>query len=111
EPLAAFDVAVVHERGFGPRFRPLDAERRNPGAPMALGGKDEKDLPSEITLSELCAGLAQGRTGREQKTYFANNEGHGVQFSAAGAFVLKRARERGLGRELPTEWFLQDIST
>jgi len=29
----------------------------------------------------------------------------------AGAFVLKRARERGLGRELPTEWFLQDIST
>ena len=111
EPLATFDIAVVHERGFGPRFRPLDAERRNPGAPMALGGKDEKDLPSQITLSELCAGLAQGRTGREQKTYFANNEGHGVQFSVAGAFVLKRARERGAGRELPTKWFLQDIST
>lgn len=111
EPLAAFDVAVVHERGFGPRFRPADAERRNPNAPMALGGKDEKDLPSDITLSELCAGLAQGRTAGEQKTYFANNEGHGVQFSAAGAFVLRRARERGLGRELPTEWFLQDIST
>jgi len=111
EPLTAFDVAVVHERGFGPRFRPVDAERLNPSAPMALGGKDERDLPSESTLSELCAGKAKGRTSREQKTYFANNEGHGVQFSAAGAFVLKRAKERGLGRELPTEWFLQDIST
>ncbi|MBI4488786.1 MAG: hypothetical protein HY694_06840 [Deltaproteobacteria bacterium] len=111
EPLAAFDVAVVHERGFGPRFRPVDAERLNPSAPMALGGKDERDLPSEITLSELCAGNAKGRTSREQKTYFANNEGHGVQFSMAGAFVLRRAKERGLGRELPSEWFLQDIST
>lgn len=111
EPLPAFDVAVVHERGFGPRFRPEQAAKARPDAPMALGGKDERDLPSEITLSELCAGLAKGRTGREQKTYFANNEGHGVQFSVAGAFVLRRAKERSLGRQLPTEWFLQDIST
>jgi ornithine cyclodeaminase/alanine dehydrogenase-like protein (mu-crystallin family) len=111
EPLAAFDVAVVHERGFGPRFRPEQAAKERPDAPQALGGKDERDLPSEITLSELCAGSAKGRTSPEQKTYFANNEGHGVQFSAAGAFVLKRAKERGMGRELPTEWFLQDIST
>ncbi|MGH7834496.1 MAG: ornithine cyclodeaminase family protein [Candidatus Binatia bacterium] len=111
EPLAGFDVAVVHERGFGPRFRPEQAAKERPDAPQALGGKDERDLPCEITLSELCAGSAKGRTSREQKTYFANNEGHGVQFSAAGAFVLKRAKERGMGRELPTEWFLQDIST
>jgi ornithine cyclodeaminase/alanine dehydrogenase-like protein (mu-crystallin family) len=111
EPLRIFDVAVVHERGFGPQFRPADAAQRHPDAPQARGGKDERDLPSEITLAELCAGQAQGRTTREQKTYFANNEGHGVQFSAAGAFVLNRAKERGLGRELPSEWFLQDITT
>lgn len=111
EPLAAFDIPVVHERGFGPRFRPEEAAKERPEAPMAMGGKDEGDLPSEITLSELCAGKAKARTSREQKTYFANNEGHGVQFSVAGAFVLQRARERGLGRKLPTDWFLQDIST
>ena len=111
EPLKTFDIAVVHERGFGPQFRPAAAVQEHTNAPQSLGGKDERDLPSEITLAELCAGQASGRTNAEQKTYFANNEGHGVQFSAAGAFVLKRAKERGLGRDLPTEWFLQDITT
>ena len=111
EPLSYFDIAVVHERGFGPRFSAESAVKDKPDAPNVLGGKDERDLPSAMTLSELCASKATGRTAAAQKTYFANNEGHGVQFSAAGAFVLKRAKERGLGRELPTEWFLQDIST
>ena len=111
EPLKIFDIAVVHERGFGPQFKPSAAVQKHASAPQALGGKDERDLPSEITLAELCAGQASGRTSGEQKTYFANNEGHGVQFSAAGAFVLKHAKERGLGRDLPTEWFLQDITT
>jgi alanine dehydrogenase len=111
EPLGIFDVAVVHERGFGPRFRPEKAAEEYRDAPAAMGGKDERDLPSEITLAELCAGKARGRSGDKQKAYFANNEGHGVQFSTAGAFVLRRARERGVGRELPNEWFLQDIST
>jgi ornithine cyclodeaminase/alanine dehydrogenase-like protein (mu-crystallin family) len=111
EPLGVFDIAVVHERGFGPRFRAEQSAADFSGAPQALGGKDERDLPSAITLGELCASKARGRSDDKQKTYFANNEGHGVQFSAAGAFVLKRARERGLGRELPSEWFLQDIST
>jgi len=109
--LGIFDIAVVHERGLGPQFRPPQTAQDRPEAPLAVGGKDEKDLPSEITLGEICAGKAAGRRHANQKTYFANNEGHGVQFSAAGAFVLRRARERGLGRELPTEWFLQDIST
>ena len=111
EPFGAFDIAVVHERGFGPQFRPGEAVRQHADAPQTFGGKDERDLPSEITLAELCAGHAIGRSSGEQKTYFANNEGHGVQFSAAGAFVLKRAKERGLGRALPSEWFLQDITT
>jgi alanine dehydrogenase len=111
EPLKAFDVAVVHEHGFGPRFTPAEAVREHANAPQALGGKDERDLPSKITLAELCAGQSDGRRGQEDRTYFANNEGHGIQFSAAGAFVLKRAMERGVGRQLPAEWFLQDITT
>jgi len=111
EPLSVFDVAVAHEPGFGPQFRPADALRDHPGAPVAFGGKDERDLPSEITLAQVCSDNAAGRTSPRQKTYFANNEGHGVQFSMAGAFVLKRAKERGLGKVLPSEWFLQNIST
>lgn len=111
EPLKSFDIAVVHERGFGPQFRPTQASQEHADAPQAVGGKDERDLPSAITLGELCAGHARGRVNNEQKTYFANNEGHGVQFSVAGAFLLNRARERGVGRQLPSEWFLQDITT
>jgi hypothetical protein len=33
----------------------------------------------------------------------------GLQFSSVGAVVYRRAKERGLGRALPAEWFLQDI--
>ena len=33
----------------------------------------------------------------------------GLQFSSVGAVVYRRAKEQGLGRMLPTEWFLQDI--
>ncbi|MBI4523223.1 MAG: ornithine cyclodeaminase family protein [Deltaproteobacteria bacterium] len=109
DTFVTFDIAVVHDRGFGPQFRPQVPESTN--SPMALGGKDERDLPSEATLADLCAQKAAGRRNRADKCYFANNEGHGVQFSVAGSFVLKRARERGLGRQFPTEWFLQDIST
>lgn len=111
EVLNIFDIAVVHERGFGPKFAPPTAEREHAGAPLAVGGKDETVLPSNITLAELCAGKSPGRTNARQKSYFANNEGHGIQFSMAGAFILKQAKERGLGREIPTEWFLQDITS
>ena len=111
ESLSVFDVAVAHEHGFGPQFRPVNALRDHPDAPIAFGGKDERDLPSEITLAEVCSRQVTGRTDPQQKTYFANNEGHGVQFSTTGAFVLQRAKERGLGRVLPSEWFLQNIST
>jgi ornithine cyclodeaminase/alanine dehydrogenase-like protein (mu-crystallin family) len=37
-----------------------------------------------------------------------NHLGLGLQFSAAAARVYELAREKGLGRELPTEWFSQD---
>jgi hypothetical protein len=36
-----------------------------------------------------------------------------VQFAAVAGFVYELARQHGLGREIPTEWFLQrvEIST
>jgi len=110
EALAFFDIAVAHERGFTPQLKPAESARKYSDAPGVRENKDEKLLPSN-TLAELCAGKISGRTRPGQRCYFANNEGHGIQFSAAGAFVLRRAREMRIGRELPTEWFLQDITT
>jgi ornithine cyclodeaminase/alanine dehydrogenase-like protein (mu-crystallin family) len=110
EALSAFDIGVAHERGFSPEVTAERSAKDYAGAPGAPRQKDESLLP-KATLADLCTGRVSGRTTREQKTYFANNEGHGIQFSAAGALILKRAKESGLGRELPEEWFLQDIST
>ena len=61
-------------------------------------------------IQDLLIGKVPGRTRPNQITLFNNNTGAGTQFAAAGAAVLKRARELGLGRELPTEWFLEEVS-
>ena len=61
-------------------------------------------------IQDLVAGNVQGRTSASQITVFNNNTGAGTQFAALGAAVLRRARSMGLGREIPTEWFLEDVS-
>jgi ornithine cyclodeaminase/alanine dehydrogenase-like protein (mu-crystallin family) len=61
-------------------------------------------------IQDLVAGKITGRTSPDQITVFNNNTGAGTQFAALGAAVLRRARVMGLGKELPTEWFLEDVS-
>ena len=61
-------------------------------------------------IQDLIVGRAQGRTSPDQITVFNNNTGAGTQFAALGSAILKRARAQGLGRELPTDWFLEDVS-
>jgi alanine dehydrogenase len=61
-------------------------------------------------VQDLVAGTVQGRTSADQITVYNNNTGAGTQFAAVGSAVLKRAKAMGLGRELPTEWFLEDVS-
>ena len=41
--------------------------------------------------------------------YTLNLTGIGLQFAAAGAALYRKAREAGRGRELPTEWFTEDV--
>jgi hypothetical protein len=45
----------------------------------------------------------------KQVTFFLNNVGTGVQFAAVGYSVFRRAQQMSLGKEVPTDWFLQDI--
>jgi alanine dehydrogenase len=61
-------------------------------------------------IQDLLSGKAPGRTRPDEITVFNNNTGAGTQFAALGSAVLKRARDLGLGREIPTEWFLEDVS-
>jgi ornithine cyclodeaminase/alanine dehydrogenase-like protein (mu-crystallin family) len=61
------------------------------------------------TLPQLIAGEAQGRTSADQVTCFLNNIGLGFQFAAVGAIVYRKAREKGLGHDLPTDWFTETV--
>jgi ornithine cyclodeaminase/alanine dehydrogenase-like protein (mu-crystallin family) len=53
-----------------------------------------------LPMADLEAGLAPGRATPEQITMHKNN-GMAIQFAAAAGVALERAREMGLGRELP----------
>lgn len=68
------------------------------------------DLQRLPELSDLIIGRTPGRTNEEEITLHVNNS-FSIQFAAVGAKVVERARERGLGREIPTDWFLQDVHT
>lgn len=72
----------------------------------ALADFDFSTLPA---LPDLITGKARGRESPGEITCFLNNLGMGYQFAAAGAAVYRNARANGLGRELPTEWFTQDV--
>ena len=70
-------------------------------------------LPPEIInlphLVDLIAGRAPGRTDDRQTSFFLNVGAIGAQFEGGAAAVYNKARAQGLGTEIPTDWFLQDI--
>jgi len=71
------------------------------------------DTSKVVTLGDVLTGRHPGRASRRTITLFTGGGGGGsgglgTQFVAIGALIYRRARERGLGRELPSEWFLQD---
>jgi alanine dehydrogenase len=60
-------------------------------------------------FADLVTGKAKGRTSRDQITFYRNVGNQGLQFSAVGGLVYELCKKQKLGREIPTEWFLQDI--
>ena len=61
-------------------------------------------------LGQILADLHPGRTSDQQIIYYKSNTGVGIQFAAAGALIYESCKKRGLGRELPSEWFGADLS-
>lgn len=72
-----------------------------------------RTLPAEITtmptLADLLSGRTSGRASARQTTWFLNMGAIGAQFEAVAAAVYNKARELGVGTEIPTDWFLQDV--
>ncbi len=62
-----------------------------------------------ITFKDILEGTNRGRTSAAQITYSERGNLQGAQFWSVGGLVYEKAKAAGLGHEVPTEWFLQDI--
>jgi hypothetical protein len=98
-----FRKGVGHSRSAFVGGSPEEQKRLPKSSPKREGA------PQGPLYAEVISGKAQGRTSREQITQYRPVGNWGLQFSSVGAVVYRRAKEQGLGRKLPTEWFLQDI--
>ncbi len=66
------------------------------------------DLEQQPDLGELVTGRVP-LPPPGAMTCFVNTVGIGLQFAAIGSLAYERARERGVGHEIPTEWFLETV--
>ena len=73
-----------------------------------LRPENEVDLTRQIDIGELAVGRYQKPPGGGMTT-FVNTVGMGLQFAAIGSLVWEKAMEKGIGRDIPTDWFLEDM--
>ncbi|MEX0805853.1 MAG: hypothetical protein WD688_21425 [Candidatus Binatia bacterium] len=86
-------------------FRPpaLGAAVANQLRKLDLIAADRRGTLADILLDKI-----QGRESPEEINFF-NSEGSGIQFAAVAKLAYEKCRDRGLGIDLPIDWFLQDI--
>jgi len=60
-------------------------------------------------FTDIAAGTSAGRKSDRDITFYLNAGNQGLQFSCVGGWVYELAKKQKRGREIPTEWFLQDI--
>jgi ornithine cyclodeaminase/alanine dehydrogenase-like protein (mu-crystallin family) len=75
----------------------------------AWNAAKELDFTAYPTLPELVSGRVPGRENDKEVTCFLNNLGMGFQFAAAGSVIYRRAKEQGVGNDLPTDWFTETV--
>ena len=108
EVIKRCDVAVCHV----PHGRPTQEFGAGASLPAGIGANiDEmakrvglEDMP---TLADIISGKVAGRTNDTEITCFLNILGLGYQFAAVGSVLFKKAKEAGIGNEIPTDWLTQ----
>ncbi len=112
--------AVANERAAVIAVRAKDQStfwsmgNRRPGHMAKCETFDPSWTPKLRELGAILAGLAPGRQGEREITLFGGSgtgpsSGLGIQFAAVGAKIYHAAKARGLGREIPSDWFLETI--
>ena len=89
---------------------------RKPRVRHAHGPRKNQDFHGRLaSLAHLITGEIAGRTNEQEITASSGikvggeDSVKGLQFVTVGSLVYDRAKAAGLGQELPTELFLQDI--
>jgi ornithine cyclodeaminase/alanine dehydrogenase-like protein (mu-crystallin family) len=76
-----------------------------------------KDAPE---IADLVSGMVPGRNSEQEITIFANGghgwghdggPGYGIQFAAMAKLIYDLAQGKGIGRQLPLEWFQQNVNS
>ena len=104
------DRVAIHVRDA----KPIHVVTKDLVLPETAGGRgwasgEAIDFAKLPTLPELIVGRAPGRQSDGEVTCFLNNLGLGYQFAAAGALLYCKAKDSGLGHDLPTDWFTEDV--
>ncbi len=81
----------------------------NPGSETSTRRGRHDSRARRISMKDLVSGAAPGRTSESEITYSERGNIHGAQFWAVAGRIYEAVKARGLGHEIPTEWFLQDI--
>ena len=110
ETFKRFDRIVKNSVEVEPLYYPM-AGCQTPDTEVSWSEYQRKFFPQLHILAEVVAGKYRGRESPEEITYFMNSVGLGIQFAAVGAKFYELACQQGLGREIPTEWFLQTLHT
>lgn len=114
--------SIVGGDGFLPR-RELDDEAIRRAGLIVVGYKPQIFLdrqaefadrlerglvrPEDLhELGELLTGKCRGRKDDREITLFKNNTGMGIQFAATARKVYEKAKEKGIGTELPLDLFM-----
>ena len=122
EILTGADRIILHTRdldpinyvaGYGPEpFRDTDfvdllfSEKR--------GGGDVRDLLKTLAtsapdLADVLCGRIEARAEAGERVVFLNPVGTGLQFAAVARLILSAAERQGVGKQLPTSWFTEDM--
>lgn len=120
ETIRKADRLVIHTRKFAPEnyiagYGDEKIEAHDPIDFLKEGKANSPAIPKTPfwlqapELKDVIARKVPGRESDDEITCFNNNIGLGIQFAALGKSVFEEAKSKGLGREIPTDWFLETV--